>query len=59
MSPTMLDEIVFVLLPARQVAVLWSVYVDGIDQNGADARGYQGDWTIRVRVPDTSSAPAK
>jgi hypothetical protein len=43
----------------QQGALLWSVYVDGIDQNGADPHGYQGDWTVHVRVPSTSSAPRK
>jgi hypothetical protein len=41
----------------QQGALLWSVYVDGIDQNGADVRWGNGDWTVRVRVPGTSNEP--
>jgi hypothetical protein len=40
-------------------AVLWSVYTDEIDQNGAELRGGNGDWVIRVRVPGTAKSAAK
>jgi hypothetical protein len=35
------------------------VYTDEIDQNGAELRGGNGDWVIRVRVPGTAKSAAK
>lgn len=40
-------------------AVLWSVYTDGIDNDGAALRDGKGDWAIHVRVPSTSGASSK
>jgi hypothetical protein len=40
-----------------QGALLWSVYVDGIDQNRAEVHGLNGDWTVRVPVPGTTAKP--
>jgi hypothetical protein len=43
-------------------ATLWSVWVDGIDQNGTEAERLMedpGDWVVRVRVPGTSESNNK
>jgi hypothetical protein len=39
-------------------AVLWSVWRDGIDQDGREGLHWgDGDWIVRVRVPGTGGAP--
>jgi len=39
-------------------AVLWSVWRDGIDQDGReDLHDGNGDWTVRVPVPGTTAKP--
>jgi hypothetical protein len=43
----------------KRGAVLWSVYTDEIDQNGAELHGDNGDWDIHVRVPRTADSAAK
>jgi hypothetical protein len=41
-------------------AVVWSVWTDGIDQDGREElHDGRGDWIVRVMVPGTSDAPAK
>jgi hypothetical protein len=38
----------------RGAAVVWSVWIDGVDQGGIDLNG-----GLRVLAPDTSAAPSK
>jgi hypothetical protein len=50
--------------PNGKEAVLWSVWWDGIDQDGADRHGWRGDWTVHVRppgseVPSSTSYPSE
>jgi hypothetical protein len=40
-------------------AVVWSVWVDGIDQGGHDLRSGKEDWGFRVVPPGTSAAAAR
>jgi hypothetical protein len=41
-------------------AVLWSVWTDGIDQEGREEpRDGKGDWIVRVRVPSTTGVSEK
>jgi hypothetical protein len=40
-------------------AIVWSVWLDGIDQGGIDLHFGANDWGLRVLAPGTSAAPAK
>jgi hypothetical protein len=40
-------------------AVVWSVWIDGIDQGGPDLHPGSDDWGLRVVAPGTRPAPGK
>jgi hypothetical protein len=40
-------------------AIVWSVWLDGIDQGGIDLHFGANDWGLRVLAPGTSAAPSK
>ena len=42
----------------RPAAVVWSVWLDGIDQGGFDVPANNKDWGLRVVAPDASAASA-
>jgi hypothetical protein len=43
----------------KQSAVVWSVWVDGIDQGGVDLHFGGNDWGFRVAVPETNDVSDK
>ncbi len=43
----------------RGAAVVWSVWLDGIDQGGLDLHFGASDWGLRALAPGTHEAPAK